>query len=113
MSIIWVKQKDRTGQQYTQISGVDLHNSSVHSLKERLIVEEQLSVRPSRINLYFVSSSARKPAAAAEEEAVLLEDPSLPLSDAGVTGSIAWLLATVASAASAELPGESVDTLRL
>jgi len=97
--------------QYAPLTGVDLQQT-VHSLKASWAADVLLGVHSSHIILRLVSRGARKPSAAEEEVAAVLDDPSLSLSDAGVTGGTAWLLASVAGTAVA-LPGECGDELRV
>ena len=85
--------------QYAAVKGVDLQ-VSVDDLKARWLSEEKLDVRPSRVTLRLVACGARKPSAAEEAAAAELDDPSLTLAEAGVTGT-AWLLAVVAGACGA------------
>ena len=110
LATIWVKRVDVAEGQYAPLSGVDLQQT-VHGLKASWAAEELPSVRPSLITLRLVSRGTRKPSAAEEEAAAVLDDPSLSLSDAGVTGGTAWLLASVAGTAVA-FPGECDDELR-
>jgi hypothetical protein len=92
------------------VKDVDLLQT-VDAFTESWAAEELPSVRPSLITLRLVSHGARKPSAAEEAAAAVLDDPSLSLSDAGVTGGTAWVLASVADTAVA-FPGECDDELR-
>jgi hypothetical protein len=65
---------------------------TVDDFTARWVSEEQLDVRPSMVTLRLVACGSRKPSAAEEEAAVVLDDPSLNLAEARVTGT-AWLLA--------------------
>ena len=94
---LWLKSFGVAGAQYATVEGVDLQ-LSVHDLKARWLSEEKLDVRPSRVTLRLVACGPRKPSAAEEAAAAELDDPSLTLAEAGVTGT-AWLLAVVAGAA--------------
>ena len=111
LATIWVKRVNVVEGQYAPLSGVDLQQT-VHGLKASWAADVLLGVHPSLITLRLVSHGARKPSAAEEAAAAVLDDPSLSLSDAGVTGGTAWLLASVAGTAVA-LPGECGDELRV
>ena len=108
---IWVKRVNVVEGQYSAKKSVDLEQT-VDDFKASWAAEELPSVRPSLITLRLVSRGARKPSVAEEEAAAVLDDPSLSLSDAGVTGGTAWLLASVAGTAAA-LPGECDVELRI
>jgi hypothetical protein len=64
------------------------------------ITQSKLDVDPSLVTLRLVKCGAGKPSAAEEAVAAELDDPSLSLADAGVSG-MAWLLAFTASSACA------------
>ena len=93
---LWVKPAGVPGAQYSALKGVDLRATSVYDLQARAVAEDKLDVPPSRVTLRLVACSARPPSADDEAAAVALDDPSISLADAGVTGT-AWLLACVAS----------------
>jgi hypothetical protein len=93
------------------VKDVDLLQT-VDALTESWAAEVLPGVHPSLITLRLVSRGTRKPSAAEEEAAAVLDDPSLSLSDAGVTGGTAWLLASVAGTAAA-IPGECDVELRI
>jgi len=93
---LWLKSFGVADAQYAAVKGVDLQ-VSVDDLKARWVSQEKLDVRPSRVTLRLVSCGPRKPSAAEEAAAAELDDPSLTLAEAGVTGT-AWLLAFVAGA---------------
>ena len=88
---VWVKRTDVPGAQYVSLKGVDLQQT-VDDFKARWVVEEGLTVRPSLVTLRLVACGPRKPSAAEEAAAVVLDDPSLNLVEGRVTGT-AWLLA--------------------
>jgi len=96
--------------QYSAKKGVDLQQT-VDDFKASWVADVLLGVHPSLITMRLVSHGARKPSAAEEAAAAVLDDPSLSLSDAGVTGGTAWVLASVADTAVA-FPGECDDELR-
>ena len=84
------------GTQYAEFEDVD-PQLTVSKFKARWAAQEELNVRPSRVTLRLVACGARKPSAAEEAAAAELDDPSLTLAAAGVTGT-AWMLAKVAGA---------------
>ena len=88
---VWVKRTDVPGARYVAVKGVDLQET-VDDFTVRWVVEEGLTVRPSLVTLRLVKCGARKPSAAEEAAAVVLDDPSLNIAEASVTGT-AWLLA--------------------
>jgi len=88
---VWVKRMDVPGAQYVSVKGVDLQQT-VDDFKARWVVEEGLTVRPSLVTLRLVACYPRKPSEAEEAAAVVLDDPSLNIAEARVTGT-AWLLA--------------------
>ena len=63
--------------------------------KARWIAQAKLNTDPSLVTLRLVKRGAGKPTAKQEEKAKPLDDPSLSLAEAKVTGT-AWLLAFVA-----------------
>jgi len=93
------------------VEDVDLQQTTVSKFTKSWAADVQLGVHPSLITMRLVSHGARKPSAAEEAAAAVLDDPSLSLSDAGVTGGTAWVLASVADTAVA-FPGECDDELR-
>ena len=94
---VWVKSSGVAGARYVAVKDVDLMQT-VDDFISRWVSEEQLDVRPSRVTLRLVACGSRKPSAAEEEAAAVLDDPSLSLADVGITGT-AWLLAYVESSA--------------
>jgi hypothetical protein len=94
--VVWVKRMDVLGAQYVAVKGVDAQQL-VDDFKTRYVAEEKLDVRPSLVTLRLARSDSRKPTAEEEAAAVELDDPSLTLAAAGVTGT-AWMLAKVAGA---------------
>ena len=85
---------DVQGARYVAVKGVDAQQS-VDDFTARWVAEEKLDVRPSFVTLRLARCGSRKPTAEEEAAAVELDDPSLSLSESGVTGT-AWLLAFVA-----------------
>ena len=61
----------------------------------RWVAQAKQDVDPSLVTLRLARSDSRKPTAEEEAAAMVLDDPSLSLSESGVTGT-AWLLAFVA-----------------
>ena len=92
---MWVKRMDVTGAQYVDVENVDLEQT-VSKVKARWVALAKLDVDPSLVTLRLVKCGARKPSAEEEQQAVELNDPSLSLAEAGVTGT-AWLLAVFAT----------------
>ena len=95
---MWVRRMDVQSAQYSAVKGVDVQQS-VDDFKGRWVAEENLDVRPSRITLRLVRCGLGKPRAEEEAAAVVLDDPSLSLGEAGVAGT-AWLLAFIAKPSS-------------
>ncbi len=95
---LWVKRADAGD--YGKLKGVD-PGCDVYDLAKHWVCEEKLDVRPALVKLLLAKCGARKPTPAEEDAAVELDDPSLTLAGAGITGT-AWLLAFVAAAP----PGE-------
>ncbi len=91
-----MKPCDVAGAQYADVKDFDLQQT-VSDFKRRWIAQAKLDVDPWRVTLRLVACGARKPSAAEEATAAVLDDPSLTLGNAGVTGT-AWLLAFVAGA---------------
>jgi hypothetical protein len=90
---------DVAGAQYVALKRVDLQET-VDDFKARWVVEEGLTVRPSLVTLRLVACGARKPSAAEEAAAAVLDDPRLTLAAAGVNAGCS-LLAYIAGAAPA------------
>jgi hypothetical protein len=88
---VWVKRTDVPGAQYAEVEGVDLQQT-VSKFKARWVAQAKLDVDPSLVTLRLVKCGPRKPSAAEEAAAVVLDDPSLNIAEARVT-STAWLLA--------------------
>ena len=91
---VWVKRTDVTGARYVAVKDVD-GQQTVDDFIARWILQEQLDVRPSLMTLKLVKRGAGKPTTKQEGKAKVLDDPSLSLAEAKVTGT-AWLLAFVA-----------------
>lgn len=80
------------------MKGVDAQQTTVEDVKERWAKQALLDVRDlARVTLRLAKCGAGKPSAAEEVAAVELDDPSLTLVDAGITGTT-WLLADTAGA---------------
>jgi hypothetical protein len=88
---VWVKRMDVAGAQYGSVRSVDAR-LTVDEFIARWTAQAKLDVDPSLVTLRLVKCGARKPSAAEEAAAVVLDDPSLNMSEAHVTGT-AWLLA--------------------
>jgi hypothetical protein len=84
------------GARYDFIKNVD-PEQLVAELIARWVAEEKLDVRPSLVTLRLVKRGVGKPTPTQEAKAKMLDDPSLSLAQAKVTGT-AWLLAFVAGA---------------
>ena len=93
---MWVKRTDVAGARYVAVKDVD-GQQTVDDFIARWILQEQLDVRPSLMTLKLVKRGAGKPTPTQEAKAKVLDDPSLSLAEAKVTGT-AWLLAFVAGA---------------
>ena len=91
---VWVKRMDVTGARYDFIKNVD-PQELVAELIARWVAQAKLDVDPSLVTLRLVKRGAGKPTAKQEAKAKVLDDPSLSLAEAKVTGT-AWLLAFVA-----------------
>ncbi len=91
---VWVKRMDVADAQYVAVKGVDLQQT-VDDFKARWIAQTKLDVDPSLVTLRLVKRGAGKPTPTQEAKAKALDDPSLNLAEAKVTGT-AWLLAFVA-----------------
>jgi hypothetical protein len=91
---VWVKRMDVAGAQYVAVKGVDVLET-VDDFKARWVAQEQLDVRPSLVTLRLVKRGAGKPTPTQEAKAKALDDPSLSLAEAKVTGT-SWVLAFVA-----------------
>jgi hypothetical protein len=85
---------DVAGAQYADVKDVDLQQS-VSDFKRHWVAQAKLDVDPSLVTLRLVKRGAGKPTAMQEEKAKPLDDPSLSLAEAKVTGT-AWVLAFVA-----------------
>ena len=92
---LWVLRTDVEGARYSEVEDMDLQQT-VSKFTARWVAAEELGVRPSLVTLRLVKCGARKPTAAEESRAVVLDDPSLALFEVGVTGT-AWLLSFVAT----------------
>jgi hypothetical protein len=93
---LWVKPLDIAGARYVAVKDVNVLQT-VDDFIARWMAQAKLDVDPSRVTLRLVACGARKPSAAEEAAAAELDDPSLTLAEAGVTGT-AWMLAKVAGA---------------
>ena len=94
-----------SGARFAETEHVDLRQT-VSKFIQFWAVGVLPGIHPSLVTLRLVSCDARKPSAEAEEEAVVLDDPSLSLAEAGVCAGTAWLLAFVAAAPPGECEGE-------
>ena len=90
------------GARYVEVEDVDLLQT-VDDLKARWMAQAKLDVYRGLVTLRRVRCAGEEPSAAEEAAAAELEDPSLTLAEAGVTGT-AWLLAVVAGACGAVRP---------
>ena len=97
---VWVKRMDVTGASYGEVESVDLQQT-VSKFRARWVAQEQLDVDPSLVTLRLVKCGPGKPTPAQEAKAEVLDDPSLNLAEAHVTGT-AWLLADTVQAEEAE-----------
>lgn len=88
---VWVKRMDVSGTQYVAVKGVDVLET-LDDFKARWLAQEKLDVRPSLVTLRLVKCGARKPTPTQETKATELDDPSLSLAEAKVTGT-SWVLA--------------------
>ena len=87
---------DVTGASYGEVESVDLQQT-VSKFKARWVAQAKLDVDPSLVTLRRVKCGAGKPTPKQEAKAKVLDDPSLTLAEAKVTGT-AWLSAFVAGA---------------
>ena len=87
---------DVTGTSYGEVESVDLQQT-VSKFKARWVAQAKLDVDPSLVTLRRVKCGAGKPTPKQEAKAKVLDDPSLTLAEAKVTGT-AWLSAFVAGA---------------
>jgi hypothetical protein len=94
---VWVKRMDVADAQYVEVENLDLEQT-VSKFKARWVAQEQLDVRPSLVTLRLVKCGSGKPTPKQEAKAKVLDDPSLSLAEAKVTGT-AWLLADVTHSA--------------
>jgi hypothetical protein len=93
---VWMKRMDTAGAQYVAVKGVD-SLEVVDDFKARWVAQAKLDVDPSLVTLRLAKCGAGKPTTKQEGKAKVLDDPSLSLAEAKVTGT-AWLLAFVAGA---------------
>ena len=91
---VWVKRTDVPGARYDFIKNVD-PQELVAEVIARWVAQAKLDVDPSLVTLRLVKRGAGKPTPTQEAKAKVLDDPSLSLAEAKVTGT-AWLLAFVA-----------------
>ena len=98
---VWVKRMDIAGARYVAVKGVDTLEV-VDEFIARGVAQAKLDVDPSLVTLRLVKCGTGKPTLKQEGKAKVLDDPSLSLAEAKVTGT-PWLLAFVAGTkASAE-----------
>ena len=90
---LWVKPMHTPDASFVATKGVDVRSELVDDLRTR--VATRLGVHPYLLKLSLAPCGARKPTAEQEKGAVELDDPSLTLEAAGITGT-SWLLAFVA-----------------
>jgi hypothetical protein len=93
---VWVKRMDVAGARYVAVKGVDLQET-VDDFTARWVVEEGLTVRPSLVTLRLVACGLRKPSAAEEAAAVVLDDPRLSLAAVCVVDGCSLLAYVVGS----------------
>ena len=96
---VWVKRMDVVGARYAEVEDVDLQQT-VSKFTARWMAQAKLDVDPSLVTLRLVACGARKPSAAEEAAAAVLDDPRLTLAAAGVNAGCS-LLAYVVGAAPA------------
>ncbi len=94
---VWLKRMDVADAQYVAVKGVDTLET-VDDFKARWVAQAKLDVDPSLVTLRLVKCGSGKPTAKQEAKAKALDDPSLSLAEAKVTGT-AWLLADVTQSA--------------
>ena len=111
---VWVKRMDVAGARYVAVKGVDVLET-VDDFIARWIAQEKLDMRPSLVTLRLVKCGTGKPTPNEETKARELDDPSLSLAEAKVTGT-SWVLAFVVGtkagsehfALSANVPGACI-----
>ncbi len=91
---VWVKRTDVTGARYAEVESVD-PEQTVSKFIARWVAQAKLDMDPSLVTLRLVKRGAGKPTPTQEAKAKVLDDPSLSLAGAKVTGTT-WLLAFVA-----------------
>ena len=91
---VWVKRMDVSGTQYVAVKGVDMLET-LDDFKARWLAQAKLDVDPSLVTLWLVKCGARKPTPTQETKATELDDPSLSMAEAKVTGT-SWVLAYLA-----------------
>ena len=91
---MWVKRTDVLGARYDFMKNVD-PQELVAELIARWMAKAKLDVDPSLVTLRLVKRGAGKPKPTEEAKATELDDPSMSLAEAKITGT-AWLLAFVA-----------------
>ena len=94
---VWVKRMDVTGARYAEVEIVDLQQT-VDDFIARWVAKAKLDVDPSLVTLRLVKCGAGKPTPTQDADAKVLDDLSLSLAEAMVTGT-AWLLADVTQSA--------------
>ena len=97
---LWVRQ-ERADTQYAEVEDVE-PQLAVSKFKARWAKDVALDVHASLVSLRLVKCGPGVPTASEEAAAVKLDDPSLTLAAAGVTGT-AWMLAKVAGACNTAL----------
>ena len=91
---------DVTGARYAEVKGAD-PQQTVDDIIARWVAQAKLDVDPSLVTLRLVKCGAGKPSPTQDADAKVLDDPSLNLAEAHVTGT-AWLLADTVQAEEAE-----------
>jgi hypothetical protein len=91
---LWLKPTDIAGARYVEVEDVDLQQT-VSKFIARWMAQAKLDVDPSLVTLRLVACGSRKPTAAEEAAAVVLDDPRLTLAEAGVTAGCSLLADTV------------------
>jgi len=91
---VWVKRLDVPGARYDFIKNVD-PEQLVAELIACWVAQAKLDVDPSLVTLRLVKRGTGKPTVKQEAKAKVLDDPSLSLAQAKITGTT-WLLAFVA-----------------
>ena len=93
---VWVKRMDVPGARYVAVKGVDLQET-VDDFTARWVAQAKLDLDPSLVTLRLVACGSRKPSAAEEEAAVVLDDPRLSLAAVCFVDSCSLLAYVVGS----------------